>query len=89
MTSTLHWLRNTALTQWLAQYSHLLGNRDALLISGEQLGQLPDKPPVKQSIYARKNDAECLGNTLPTYVMLKSDEEWVELVLSFRQQITW
>ncbi|MGM0905366.1 MAG: hypothetical protein ACQEVQ_02395 [Pseudomonadota bacterium] len=89
MTSTLHWIRNTTLTRWLAQHSHLLGNKDALFISGEQLGQLPDKPPVKQSIYARKNDAEFLENALPTYVMLKSDEEWVELVLSFQQQITW
>lgn len=89
MTLTLHWLRNTSLAPWLEQHSHLLGQHDALLISGEELRQLPHESPVESPVYARKPEADALDTALPAYVVLKSDEEWVELVLSFKQQITW
>ncbi|WP_322405721.1 hypothetical protein U0358_06600 [Idiomarina sp. PL1-037] len=89
MTSTLHWLRNSPLVPWLEQYSHLLGETDALLMSGVALNQLPPEPPVQLPVYARKQEANALDTALPDYVVLKSDEQWVELVLSFQQQITW
>ncbi len=89
MTSTLHWLRSKPLTSWLEQNSHLLGDNDALLVSGVGLSQLSAESPVQSPIYARQQEADALDTALPVYVMLKSDEEWVELVLSFQQQITW
>lgn len=89
MTSTLHWLRNASLTPWLKHNSHLLGDNDALLISGDQLGRLPNELPVNSPVYARKQEAATMDTALPAYVVLKSDEEWIELVLSFQQQITW
>ena len=89
MTSTLHWLRNTTLLEWLPKHSYLLGSKDALFISGMQTNELPQQKPITQFIYARKQEAESLDTAVPDYVVLKSDEEWVELVLSFEQQITW
>ncbi|MCA1767894.1 MAG: hypothetical protein LC639_06750 [Idiomarina sp.] len=89
MTSTLHWLRNTTISEWLPKYGHLLGNKDALFISGIQSFKLPEQKPITQFIYGRKQAADSLDTAVPGYVVLKSDEEWVELVLSFEQQITW
>ncbi|MGM7447268.1 hypothetical protein ACP7H9_01995 [Idiomarina sp. ST20R2A10] len=89
MTSTLHWLRNSSLVSWLEQHSQLLSDTDALLMSGLALNELPSESPVELPVYARKKEADALDTALPDYVMLKSDEQWVELVLSFQQQITW
>ncbi|MDV6315172.1 hypothetical protein [Idiomarina sp. HP20-50] len=90
MTATLHWLRNSSLLPWLQQHSHLLGDDDALLLSGEALKELSvTKHSIQQPIFAREREVEILNTTVPDYVMLKSDSEWVELVLSFPQQITW
>lgn len=89
MTSTLHWLRNSSLASWQERHSHLLGKHDALLISGIALNQLPSESPVKVPVYARTQETTTLSTALPDYVVLKSDEQWVELVLSFQQQITW
>ncbi|MCP1339462.1 hypothetical protein NJR55_07620 [Idiomarina sp. M1R2S28] len=90
MTSTLHWLRNSSLVNWLEQHDHLLSDTDALLMSGVALNQLPPESPVELPVYARKQEADALDTALPDYVVvLKSDEQWVELVLSFQQQITW
>lgn len=89
MTSTLHWLRNTSLASWLEQHSHLLGETDALLMSGLALNQLPPESPVELPVYARKQEVATLDTALPDYVVLKSDEQWVGLVLNFQQQITW
>jgi len=89
MTSTLHWLRNMSLAPWLKQHGHLLGETDALLISGAALSQLPPQSPVELPVYARQQEAVTLNTALPDYVMLKSDEQWVELVLNFQQQVTW
>jgi len=89
MTSTLHWLRNSSLVPWLEQHGHLLSDTRALLMSGVALNELPPESPVELPVYARKQEANALDTALPDYVMLKSDEQWVELVLSFQQQITW
>ncbi|MBL4856965.1 MAG: hypothetical protein JKX89_08650 [Idiomarina sp.] len=89
MTSTLHWLRNSSLVSWLEQHGHLLSDTDALLMSGLALNELPPESPVELPVYARKQEANALDTALPDYVMLKSDEQWVELVLSFQQKITW
>ena len=86
---TLHWVRDGSLPAWLETHKHLLGKTDAFLVSESALGTLPDSTPVLQTIYARKSDIENSKATVPNYVVLKSDAEWVELVLSFQQQVTW
>ena len=58
-------------------------------MSGLALNELPSESPVELPVYARKKEADALDTALPDYVMLRSDEQWVELVLSFQQQITW
>ncbi|MTJ01280.1 hypothetical protein [Idiomarina piscisalsi] len=86
---TLHWIRDNSLSAWLEMHSHLLGQDDAFLVSEQALKTLPDSSPVAQTVYARKSDIESSKATVPNYLVLKSDAEWVELVLSFQQQITW
>ncbi|ASG65830.1 hypothetical protein CEW91_06630 [Idiomarina piscisalsi] len=86
---TLHWIRDNSLSAWLEMHSHLLEQEDAFLVSESALGTLPDSSPVLQTIYARKSDIENSKATVPNYLVLKSDAEWVELVLSFQQQVTW
>jgi sulfur transfer complex TusBCD TusB component (DsrH family) len=86
---TLHWIRDNSLSAWLEMHSHLLGQDDAFLVSEQALKTLPDSSPVAQTVYARKSDIESSKATEPNYLVVKSDEEWVELVLSFQQQMTW
>lgn len=86
---TLHWIRDNSLSAWLEMHSHLLGQDDAFLVSEQALKTLPDSSPVAQTVYARKSDIGSSKATEPNYLVLKSDEEWVELALGFQQQMTW
>jgi len=88
MKTVLHWLRDESISDWLRQNNHLLSGADAFLVSETALETLPENSPSHQ-VFARKSDVTGLKTTVPNYVVIKSDEKWVELVLSFQQQITW
>jgi sulfur transfer complex TusBCD TusB component (DsrH family) len=89
MKTVLHWLRDESISDWLRQNNHLLSGADAFLVSETALEALPASAPTRRLIFARKRDIDGLKTTVPNYVVIKSDEKWVELVLSFQQQITW
>lgn len=89
MTSTLHWLRDTSLTDWLSRYQHLLGEHDALLLSGDALMTLPEHSPVANPVFLRDVPQDLEASALSEYNRVCTDIEWVELTLRFEHQITW
>lgn len=89
MTSTLHWLRDTSLTDWLTRYRHLLGEHDALLLSGNALTTVPEHSPVANPVFLKDVPHDQKPSPLSQYKRVRNDIEWVELTLRFEHQITW
>lgn len=84
----IHWLQQVVVTDWLAQQRSLLQPDDVIIVTDQALLSLPPQAPCANQMFALAEELQP-GDQLPRYIGTLTDSEWVSLVLTTSQQMTW